>query len=121
MRHSLRSTLGGGHKSLLLPRELAREGVSWPRCGQCVKSVDAYGIDNETPLKLEVFVRCDGVKNGVRVHAPQRAGFTIDKSKYGHGISFNELTDIMSRMTLQPGAAGKWVLDRRTSDVVRKT
>ena len=42
---------------LLGRRESAKQGqsgeVNWPRCAQCCRIVDAYGVENETDAALE--------------------------------------------------------------------
>lgn len=102
-------------KSGLMPRSLAREAQApWPKCAVCMRNVDAYGIENDTPASLEVWVRCDGIRDGEeRKHEAKRAGFRIDKRRYVLGLSENEFRDIVSRLTLRPGSIGTWVLDRR--------
>lgn len=95
---------GGG--SLLLPRKLARKsgGASWPKCMRCRRSVDAYGIQNETDAMVEVWARCDGIlldpKTGTAVWPEQRRHPSMKSSVWimkGPGWSPNRFVDIVSR------------------------
>jgi hypothetical protein len=67
-----------------------------------MRTVDAYGLENDTPRALEIWARCDGVLKdpnsgdavfgAVRVHEPLKSSVVISK---GIGWSDNRLTDIV--------------------------
>ena len=50
-------TRGAGHERV----------TRWPSCALCGQSVSAYGIDEETPDYVDIFVRCHGQRSGVRI------------------------------------------------------
>lgn len=106
--------------SLLVPRGIAdRAVVQWPKCLRCGRIVSAYGYDNETDRTVEVWVRCDGQEpGGERVHAPRRAGVTIDKRSYPGGWTENTRVDVLRRVALEPGGVGRWRIRLGNPDVV---
>lgn len=105
--------------SLLLPRsKQANVGSqNWPKCALCKRSVDAYGIENETDARIEIWIRCDGVyrdpKTGLavglaaRVHEPRKTSVTLFK---GPGWSANRFTDLVSRtVVFHPEGLRQWL------------
>lgn len=91
--------------ALLLPRKAADHGTTnWPKCVLCMRSVDAYGIENETDASIEIWARCDGVRidpktgrtvlNAPRKHMTMKSGVIILK---GVGWSAQRFTDIVRR------------------------
>lgn len=78
--------------------------ASWPYCHRCGRSVDAYGLENDTPHAIELWARCSGVmldpETGGQVfgtprrHEEMKSSVTIIK---GAGWSDNRLRDIIAR------------------------
>lgn len=92
--------------SLLLPRQVADHGqANWPKCALCLRAVDAYGLENDTPAKVEIWARCTGVRidprtggalaGAPRVHDTMQSSVTIRK---GPGWSENRQLDTIRRM-----------------------
>jgi len=69
-----------------------------------MRAVDAYGLENDTDRKIEVWARCDGilrdpttgqqVHGAERQHEPMKSSVTIVKNV---GWSLQRLTDIIAR------------------------
>lgn len=106
--------------SLLMPRPLADRGVAnWPKCALCLRAVDRYGIENETPKHIEIWAECTGVRidpatgrglfGAAKKHDTLRSSVTIAKTM---GWSENRFTDILRRLAFfAPEGERKWVQD----------
>lgn len=110
---------GGG--SLLLPRESGSTQASWPLCLVCKRTVDAYGLGEQTPKYIELWARCDGIGGiyGGKHARSYRAGIRIDLTRYPGGLTQNVLVDILRRLALRPDKFAKWSLEMRNADMVR--
>ena len=106
MRAFVRNAGSAPRGASLITRAMADHGtINWPKCALCMKSVDAYGIENETPFSIEIWARCDGfridpqtgqaVTLGVRRHAEMKSSATIMKKP---GYTNQRLTDIIRRL-----------------------
>lgn len=112
-----------GGSSLLLPRGSAHGEANWPRCAVCLRSVDAYGIDENTRKYIELWARCDGIAGpyGGKHVRSYRAGIRIDKTAWPGGWTENTSVDILARLVLRPGKFAKWALQLGNPDTVRAT
>lgn len=94
-----------GSRILSRKQEEKNALMNWPKCALCNRSVDAYGLENDTPRAIEIWARCDGIEidpgsglqvhGGVRVHPQMKSSVTIEKKA---GWSPNRLTDIVARL-----------------------
>lgn len=101
----MRAFLRRGEGSLILPRAQAQRGLpSWPKCWICDRAVDAYGIERENALEIEVWARCGGIPidpdtglvSGIatRKHEPKKTSVVIQKTR---AWSYNRFQDIIAR------------------------
>lgn len=80
--------------------------MNWPKCALCIRQVDAYGLDNETSGSIEVWARCNGVTQGMRVHPELKDSVLILK---GPGWSMNRFCDSIRRMAFfHPEGDRRW-------------
>lgn len=103
--------------AILLARPVAdRAAASWPKCMRCMRNVDAYGFESETPTKVEVWARCGGVRidpqTGLampyapKVHELLKSSVTIRK---GPGWTDQRFTDIIRRLAFfAPDGDRQW-------------
>jgi threonine synthase len=84
-----------------------------------MRAVDAYGLENETDSKIELWARCDGVRidpstgtvvhGAPKVHETRKDSMVIMKTP---DWSQNRLADIISRSAFfAPDGDRKWEQD----------
>jgi hypothetical protein len=92
----------------MIPRQVADRGhMNWPKCALCGRAVDAYGIEDDANLYVEIWAKCSGVRidpqSGLAVHgAPkvheERRG-SIKIQKWSHlDINSGRFTDLVRRL-----------------------
>jgi hypothetical protein len=98
--------------SVLAPSLVGHGEALWPRCLTCKRSVDAYGIAEETRKYVEYWCRCDGIAGiyGGAHARSYRAGIRIDKTKFQGGWTTNRASEVLSRLCLREGKFAKWEL-----------
>ena len=119
-----RSRPAGG---IILPRAIADHGqVNWPKCARCMRAVDAYGIENETPGSIEIWAECRGVRIdpktgqsvwGGKTHPTMRSSMWLMK---GPGWSPNRFTDIVRRLAFFHAEGDRQFLQTLTQDGIAK-
>jgi hypothetical protein len=111
MPPNLRLVHDANEAGALLPRGAAHGLASWPKCMQCRRPVDAYGIGEHVPGKyIEVWLRCDGIagQEGGRHARSYRSGIRVDLTRLPAAWSYNLQTNILARLMLKPGKFSKW-------------
>jgi hypothetical protein len=103
--HRLRNRGLGAH---LLPRQVADRGqLNWPKCALCGRAVDAYGIEEDAVLYVEIWAECTGIRlhpdtgaalpGATKVHDKRRGSIKVLKA--GHlDISNPRFTDMVRRL-----------------------
>lgn len=115
--------------ALVLPRRIADRGqVLWPKCARCMRAVDAYGIEAETDERIEIWVRCDGIRIDVqtgqavpgaaRQHESIKTSATILK---GLSWTANRFAEIVSKMAFfaPDGEGTRQFVQTEEADTVR--
>ena len=92
----------------MLPRAVADRGqMNWPKCAICGRAVDAYGLEEDAILYVEIWAECSGIRidpsTGVavagapKVHEKRRGSVKIIKK--GHlDLSGGRFTDMVRRL-----------------------
>ena len=92
----------------LLPRHVADRGqINWPKCALCQRAVDAYGLEDDAILYVEIWAECSGIRidpasgaavaGAPKMHEKRRGSVKIIK-KGGLDISSGRFTDLVRRL-----------------------